>query len=292
MSRLLFPLLVAAALAGAGCDDKKAAFSSPEVGAKKPGNAAGAPVPAGDAPPADAGAERKVILNVQMDITVDDIGDAGDRIHQIVRESKGYVVKSEETGRAGLNRRAAWTVRVPARALGPVADALRDLGVVTRRSSDAKDVTDEFYDTEARLKHWKGEEETLVKLMKEKAQTAEDILKFRAQIAGVRENIDRMEGRMNTMRVLTEMSTIDLTLRDRADAPAAPTTSAGRTFAASVQALQDFGHALLIGAVGLAPWLPLILVAVFGLRWAALRVTRPKARRKPPELPAKAAERE
>ncbi len=303
MSRILYSLLAVAALAGVGCDDKKAArFDSPDGPAeattksKRVGGNAQA-----DGQPAKVGAEatpadRKVIMNVKMEITVEDVEETGRKVTTLVKEAKGYVVKSDESGAVGTHRRAMWTVRVPAKSLDTVTDALRGLGEVTRRNAESKDVTEEFYDTEARLKHWKGEEDALLKIMKEKAQSPEDILKFRAQITPIRENIDRMEARMTTMRLLTEMSTIDLTIQDRDKQPAPdpksdrPTTSVGRTFAASVETLQDFGHNVLIFCVGLAPWLPLILIAFLALRWAALRVTRPKPRRAPPELPAVKAE--
>jgi len=300
MSRILFPLIAVAALAGLGCDDKKARFAA--VGDAAPAGPAARKEAAGnaaaDGQPAKAGAsptDRKVIMNVRMELTVDDVEATGRKVTELVKEAKGYVVKSDESGAVGTHRRATWSVRVPAQALDTVTEALRGLGEVTRRNADTKDVTEEFYDTEARLKHWKGEEDALLKIMKEKAQSPEDILKFRAQITPIRENIDRMEARMTTIRLLTEMSTIDLTLQDREKLPEAtpaskPTTSVGRTFAASVETLQNFGHDVLIVCVGLAPWLPLILVAFVVLRWAFRRLTRPRPRRAPPQLPAANAE--
>lgn len=294
MSRILFPLIAVAALAGLGCGEKNparfasgdAAPAGPAARKEAAGNAAADGQPAkGGASPTD----RKVIMNVKMELTVDDVEAAGRKVTELVKEAKGYVVKSDESGAVGTHRRATWSVRVPAQALDTVTEALRGLGEVTRRNADTKDVTEEFYDTEARLKHWKGEEEALLKLMKEKAQSPEDILKFRAQITPIRENIDRMEARMTTMRLLTEMSTIDLTLQDRDKLPEAtptqPTTTVGRTFAASVETLQNFGHDVLIVCVGLAPWLPLVLIAFLLMRWAVRRVTRPAPRRAPPVLP-------
>ncbi|WP_020471604.1 DUF4349 domain-containing protein [Zavarzinella formosa] len=300
MSRISFcSLLSVAVLAAIGCDDKKPArMSSPEsdqlalAGRQAPADGRQKKPEAVNL--ADPDVERKVILNVKMEITVENVEEAGQKITEIVKVSKGYVIKSDESVAAGARRQAVWTIRVPAKSIGEVADSLKQLGEVTRRNMDSNDVTDEFYDTEARLKHWKGEEETLLKLLKEKAQSPEDILKFRAQINPIRENIDRMEARMKTIRTLTEMSTIDLTIKDRdvltpPNTSSKPTTSVGRTFAASVETLQDFGHDVLIFCVGLAPWLPLIAVALLLLRWITRRLNRPKPARLPPPLTHKPA---
>ena len=114
----------------------------------------------------------------------------------------------------------------------------------------------------------------LNKLLQEKAQSTADLLAFRKQISDVREQIERHQARLETMSRLSAMTTIDLVMReDKPYVPdSAPTfgTSLGRTFGDSVDTLERLGKGLVLALVALAPWSPLILLAL----WLARRPIR------------------
>jgi hypothetical protein len=123
-------------------------------------------------------------------------------------------------------------------------------------------------------------------VLTEKAQSTADLLAFRKQIADVREQIERLQARLNTLSRLSAMSTIDIVMsEDKAYVPpTAPTfgTSLGRTFWDSVDSLEKLGKGLVLVLVAIAPWLPLIVVVLWlgrrGLRAAlanARSATRP-----------------
>jgi hypothetical protein len=86
-------------------------------------------------------------------------------------------------------------------------------------------------------------------------------------IYNVRGEIGRKTARAETLAKLTSLATVHVTLRDEkeyvAPAPPEPGTSVGRTFQASLTALENFGHFLLVALVALAPWSPLLII--FGL---------------------------
>jgi hypothetical protein len=285
MSRLL--LLSAALILALGCSDKKGvapgAVAVPDAKVVKEGGE-GARGPDVAAEP-----ERKIIYTARMELRVADLDAARDKLDALLAAVKGYVAKSDETGKTGSIRMGTWKVRVPVAKFHGFLTDVQALGELISKSSDAQDVTEEFVDTEARLKNLKAEEAVLNKLLQEKAQSTADLLAFRQQITQVREQIERYQARLDTLSRLTSLTTIDIVLReDKAFVPdTAPTfgTAIGRTFHDSVETLESFGKWLVLTLVALSPWLPFILIG-FWLFWRAIRGSRrPAARREPPAVP-------
>jgi hypothetical protein len=264
MSRLLIAGLLLVAL---GCDDKKVAHA-PQAGpaeakrADAPAGAAKQPPGAPEAPP-----DRKIIYNARVELHVANLDEARGKLDALLAEVKGYVAKSDESGRTGGARLGTWKVRVPVGAFHDFLARVEGFGELVSKTSDAQDVTDEFVDLEARLKNLHAEEAVLNKLLTEKAQSTADLLAFRKQITDVREQIERLQARLNTLSRLSAMSTVDIVMsEDKAYVPpTAPTfgTSLGRTFWDSVDSLEKLGKGLVLVLVAIGPWLPLIVVALW-----------------------------
>jgi tellurite resistance protein len=62
-------------------------------------------------------------------------------------------------------------------------------------NSDAQDVTEEFYDVDARLRNKRVEEQRLVEHLKKSTARLQDILAVEREISRVRGEIEQMEGR-------------------------------------------------------------------------------------------------
>jgi hypothetical protein len=272
MSRLLVAGLLLVAL---GCDDKKMA-QGPRAAATQQGEAPAkrADAPAGAAKDAaggqDIAPERKIIYNARVELHVVNLDEARAKLDALLTEIKGYVAKSDESGRTGGARFGTWKVRVPVGAFHDFLARVENFGELISKTSDAQDVTDEYVDLEARLKNLHAEEAVLNKLLQEKAQSTADLLAFRKQITDVREQIERLQARLNTLSRLTAMTTIDIVMsEDKAYVPpTAPTfgTSLGRTFWDSVDSLEKLGKGVVIGLVAIAPWLPLIVAGLWFVR--------------------------
>jgi len=268
----MFRLLVAGFLiAILGCSDKKkvagpAAAPDPAQGfraEKEP--AAKQPAGGQEAPP-----ERKIIYTAHVDLHVANLDEARGKLDALLAEVKGYVSKSDESGRTGGTRAGTWKVRVPVPAYHDFLARVQGLGELISKTSDAQDVTEEVVDTEARLKNLRAEEAVLDRLLREKAQSTADLLAFRKQISDVREQIERHQARLDTLSRLTAMTTIEIVMRE--DKPYVPDsapsfgTSLGRTFGDSVDSLEKLGKGLVLALVALAPWSPLIVIGLWLLR--------------------------
>ena len=91
-----------------------------------------------------------------------------------------------------------------------------------------------------------------------------------------------MQGRLQVLAKLTAMTTVTVTLHERGSyvPPEAPAfgTSISRTFHGSLGVLTNFGKAVVLIAVALAPWLPALAVLLVPA-WllARRRMLRPAA---------------
>ena len=167
---------------------------------------------------------------------------------------------------------------MPVEAFQALKDALLTLGVPARDMTKSDDVTAEFVDVQARIKNLRQEEETLNRLMKEKAADVKDVVEIRKQIQPVRQDIDRAEARLNYLNTFAALSTVELTLREIKDykPPTAPTFGdrIGRTFGDSWDGLVRFGEGFVLFVVALTPWLPLLVPGGVVFVWLVRRLTR------------------
>jgi hypothetical protein len=92
----------------------------------------------------------------------------------------------------------------------------------------------------------------------------------------VREELERMQGRMRVLADLTALTTVDLSVVEiRGFRPAeAPTliTRMRRAFESSWQGLVHMGETLLVTSVAALPWLGL-LVVILAVGWLLIKAT-------------------
>ena len=233
------------------------------------------------APPADqkdAPADRKLIYRAFLDVVVKDLDESLAQVEKALAAHKGYIAKSDQRGNTSTRRHATFTIRVPADGLRPLLGELKALGTAERDALESDDVTEEYRDVQVQIKNMKAEEETLNRLMKEKAGSVEDVLKVRQQIQPIRERIDRAEGRFEYLSKMTALSTVTLTLREIKDYKPVPTSfgsRAGRSFSNSVEKLVEFLESAALAVVSAVPWLPIIVpVGVVGWLWVRRRLRK------------------
>jgi hypothetical protein len=235
-------------------------------------------VPADGQPAQSAPVQRRVIQNATLDLLVEDFEAARQALMGLVEEHQWFVAGSEVGGSPGAPRSGHWIVRVPVVKFAPFVAAAVRLGESVRNRTDAQDVTDQFVDLDARLKNKRTEEERLLDHLKKSTGKLEDILTVERELSRVRGEIEQTQGRLQKLTDLTALSTVTITLSERRGyvPPQAPSfgTTVGRTFGDSVGLLVDFGKWLVLFAVALAPWLP-VLAVVGTAVWIVLRRRRP-----------------
>jgi hypothetical protein len=89
------------------------------------------------------------------------------------------------------------------------------LGKVEHSSVSAEDVGEEFVDISARVANAKRLEERLITLLATRTGKLEDVLRVERELARVREEIERHEGRIRYLTTRVAMSTIHANVHEK-----------------------------------------------------------------------------
>jgi hypothetical protein len=254
--------------------------------------------------PAKPALPRKLVFNADVLIIVTDDNDldkARGQLRELIKANNAIITQEDTSGTTGVQRTGRWTIRVPVERFDAFLDALSGIGIVDRLTKKSQDVTEEFYDLEARIKQKKVEEAGLLKLQEEAAAIMnkdpkarmEDLLAVRREWNNVRQEIERMEGRLKLLTNLTDLTTVTLTIQERKNY--VPPTALGfgdrirNTFWDSAEALKKFGQGLVLFGVGIGPWLPIIAVVVVPA-WLLIRRLVRRGRGQPAVVTATVAD--
>jgi hypothetical protein len=183
-----------------------------------------------DASKAETGVvDRKIIRNADITIEVDSTSEAQHRVTSIAEARGGFVVTSEAKQRQSVDPAQRTTdfklvVRVPADQFGVALDEIKKLATNVPEKATGQDVTEEFIDLEARIKTQKALEAQFLGIMRQ-ANKVEDALEVQRQIAEVRTEIERLEGRKRFIENRSSLATI--TVNIQAPKPVLVTTPTG-----------------------------------------------------------------
>ena len=155
--------------------------------------------------------ERIIIRTVDMAIVVTDIQNTTDAVSTMAQDMGGWVISSNRFQK----HRGFVSFRVPSGRLDEAIGRLRDMAVeVKSEVSDSRDVTDEYFDLKARLDNQEATETALVRLL-DRAETVEDALKVQQALTGVREEVERLQGRIKLLEETSAFSLVRVTLELR-----------------------------------------------------------------------------
>jgi len=220
---------------------------------------------------------RKIIYDAQIDLIVESVDPLAKKVAGLVQDARGYIAEQNVTGSPGSLRSMRWKIRVPVEQFESLVTSVLALGETERNNRTSQDVTEQYYDIEARIKNKRVEEQTLNKILQERSGKLEDVLKIEIELSRVRGEIEQLEGKIRVLENLSSLATLTLNVREREKyAPAPPVaadfpTQISRTWNASLLALVNVGKALVLWAVNWVLWIPFLLVfAVLGwilLRW-------------------------
>ena len=160
--------------------------------------------------------ERKIIRNADLQLEADAPEEAQAKITQIAEGKGGFVVESTQSSsdaRATKRDTVTMTVRVPSAKFDEALGEIRQTASrVIVESVKGEDVTEEFIDIEARLKTQKALEAQFLEIMK-RSNSVEDALNVQTEIAGVRGEIEKIEGRKRFLESQASLSTIKIRLQ-------------------------------------------------------------------------------
>ncbi|MDP4091575.1 MAG: DUF4349 domain-containing protein [Bacillota bacterium] len=163
--------------------------------------------------------ERKVIKNSKIQMETKHFDDAVNFVITRTEKEKGYIQSSNiqggrlEDGQYAGNRYAEFTVRIPVDKLNSFLKDAEALGVVVSRSDNDEDVTSQYFDTEARVKTLKVEEERLLAIL-QKSDKLTDIIELEKRLSELRNEIESLTGTLKKYDSLVALATVSLTIRE------------------------------------------------------------------------------
>lgn len=176
---------------------------------------------------------RKIIRNAELFLELSDPAQGQRKITSITESLGGFVVTSESKQTESQDPsqqtlEVTLVVRVPAGQYNSALEQIRAVGSrVINEKTSGQDVTEEFIDLEARIKTQKALELQFLDIMKQANKVA-DALEVQRQIAEVRTDIEKLEGRKRFLENKASLSTISVSLKTPA-AIAVDTSGFGRS---------------------------------------------------------------
>jgi Domain of unknown function (DUF4349) len=159
---------------------------------------------------------RLIIRTGQASIEVDSLETSMAELRRIVQRSGGFVADaSVQSGRNQL-RSATLQVKVPASRFDDLTQALEPLGKLQFVNVAAEDVSEEFVDLTARVANGHRLEDRLIELLRTRTGKLQDVLSVERELARVREEIERMEGRLRFLKSSAQLSTLSINLYEPA----------------------------------------------------------------------------
>ena len=229
------------------------------------------------AAPGDAGlfprasvAASMVIRTGHSSIEVDSLERAVSQVRLLAGRIGGYIASTTmQTGRGQL-RSASLEVKVPAERFDEALAGLAPIGKLESVNVNAEDVGEEFTDVTARVENARRLESRLIQLLATRTGKLKDVLDVEQELARVREEIDRYEGRLRYLRAHAALSTFTIYVHE-------PLPIVGRAGSsvmgeALAQAWRNFVDLVALGVRSLGVVLPLGLLAL--TMWLAVKRRR------------------
>jgi hypothetical protein len=228
-------------------------------------------------------ADRRIIYTAYLEVEVEEFTDLPERVAQLVEQYGGYISGTTVHQLQGSRRSGSWVLRIPTERYRDFLQSASGLGVPQSLREDAQDVSEEFVDLEARISSSKKLEEQYILLLEKQTEKVEDLLAIEKELARVRLEIERMEGRLRYLANQVAMSTVNLTAIEKTTFIAAESPSLSRRAAiewseAKGRTIRFFEESVIFfiaNAFVILGWIIFAMVV-----WFAIRAIRRRFRRR------------
>jgi hypothetical protein len=231
------------------------------------------------APPKSAQAvDQKIIYTGTIAVVAREFDKAEPKVREVVKKHKAYIADAQVQRNQGSQPSATWVIRAPAESFDDCMHDLAELGIPESQRVTTQDVGEEFVDVASRIASKKKIEERVLEMLKDRKGDLREVMELETKLAGIREEIERAQGRLNFLTNRVSYSTINLTLREERDyVPPQTPDFAGQvseTWKTSSGAFTRCAQGVALFGISIAPWLPVWAVVILVLWLAAKRIHR------------------
>lgn len=232
---------------------------------------------------------RKVIKSADLVLQTVRYDESNEKLESLVSSFGGYIESSSVQGDASGDdklRSASYTVRVPSDRLEEFLAGAGDIGSVVSKSITGQDVTQNYFDSETRLKTLRAEQDRILELMG-KAEKIDDVLAIEQRLTEVQNEIEQLTGQLKQWDSLISLSTVTITVREVAAITAPPAKGLGgqlvSIFRASLNALREVFRTLLLAVTAALPFLAVATVIAATVLFLRRKFGKRTGRSVPPD---------
>jgi hypothetical protein len=214
-----------------------------------------------------------IIRSGTASIRIDSLEPALAQVRGLAARVGGYVANTEVQAGTAQYRQATLQVKVPAGRFDDLVAGLQPLGKLESVNVTAEDVGEEYVDVSARVTNSRRLESRLIDLLATRTGRLQDVLTVERELARVREEIERYEGRLRYLKSRAAMSSLSITVHEPLPLGGAPENVLVRAFE---KAWHNFVELAAGFIASLGVLVPVVLAggtAVWGIR----RLRRPAA---------------
>lgn len=233
----------------------------------------------GASPEASQIQDRKIVFSADVELVVDDFAAAEKEIGEMVETAGGFVAGANFQSLQGTRRYGTMNAKIPSQKFESFLDSIGSVGVVVTKKQRAQDMTEEFVDLSARNENKKKLEQRILGLIERSNDSLDQVLKLENELSRVREEIERMEGKIRLIGEQTTFSSVDIQLREEQEyTPAATLAFSVRIQNAWNESLKAMREGLEETAIFLVSNLFGILLAILAtcVGWIAFKRIKPR----------------
>ena len=155
-----------------------------------------------------------IIRTGNASVEVDTLAAGVARVRELARRVGGFVANTSMQAGKEQTKAATLEIRLPSSRFDEAIAGITPLGRVESVNVSAEDVGEEYVDVTARVANAHRLEARLIEVLATRTGKLRDVLDVEREIARVREDIERMEGRLRYLRTRTSESSLTIIVHE------------------------------------------------------------------------------
>lgn len=206
--------VAAGSASGNAAVEQSATAASPVAAPTPPTPTPPTPMPPSAASDAGVRPASMIVRTGDASVEVDSLERAVAQVRAIAQRVGGFVANTSLSSGRDQLRSATLELKVPSPRFDEVVVGLKPIGRVEAVNVRAEDVGEEYVDLAAREANARRLEARLITLLERSTARLSDVLAVERELARVREDIERAEGRLRFLRTRVAMSTFEVTVHE------------------------------------------------------------------------------
>jgi Ni,Fe-hydrogenase I large subunit len=207
----------------------------------------------------------KLIKSAQVKYKVEDVKIATNKIKELAKSYQGYISDLQFQNNL-YNIQNMFTIKIPKKNFDVFLDSIRNyITFIDFENITTKDVTEQYFDAESRLKTKSEVKERYEEILRKKVKTVDDVLNTEEKLRVIQEEIEATKGKLKYLKNRISFSTIGVELYEVVNYKPKPETFHKTFFTKIKEGFTNGGKiisTLIIGLINIWPIL-LLIISVF-----------------------------